>query len=137
MAGLTHEQIEALFGQHRMGPKVFKHFARIKKEFEDLTHRVKDLVPGCPMQTIAIRKLVEAKNEATLGYLTYVVEHPEEFPGGIITDEMIQAELQEGKDYASSIDLEGDVLGVCIGALMDKFGSPKATRIFQAALRES
>ena len=74
MAGYTEKQIEDVFGQHKMGDKTFAKFSAIKAKFKELALWVKENVPDCPRQTISINKLVEAKDAATMGFLTSRVE---------------------------------------------------------------
>lgn len=74
MPGYSKQDIADLFGQHKMNDEEFTHFAAIKKKFEVLSDEILDLVPGCPLQTTAINKLFEAKNCATMGYLTDLVK---------------------------------------------------------------
>lgn len=71
--GYTHERIEKLFNTHKLPPEVQKKFRDLKKSFEDLAHHVIDETPSSPHQTIAINKIIEAKDAACLGYITSVM----------------------------------------------------------------
>lgn len=72
--GMTHQEVDDLFGSHKMDADQTHHFEKIKRGFADLAHLVLDLVPGGPMQERAIRKLFEAKNEASCGFIVHLQE---------------------------------------------------------------
>ena len=74
MAGHSEQDIDDIFGSHKMDDKTFEQFQEIKAKFKDLAQWVKQNVPGCPLQTTAINKLFEAKNAATVGFLMHEVQ---------------------------------------------------------------
>lgn len=69
-SGLSHQDIDDLFGNHVMTSAETLNFMAIKQAFSEMAH--KNLVPQGPMQTRAIRKLFEAKNEATCGFIVHL-----------------------------------------------------------------
>jgi hypothetical protein len=80
MSRYSVEDIEAVFGQHKMGEITFAKFSEIKGKFRELALWVKENVPPCDRQTLCLDKLIEAKDCATMGFLTEAVK------AGINTD---------------------------------------------------
>lgn len=75
--GYTHDRISQLFTIRNLSPAEREQFLALKAAFEKLAHDVVDLTPSSPHQTIAINKLIEAKDAACLGFITTQVEVPQ------------------------------------------------------------
>ena len=74
MAGYTEQDIRDSFGHHKMGDKTFAKFSQIKMKFLELSLWIKENVPNCPRQTTCINLLIDAKDKATMGFLTEAVK---------------------------------------------------------------
>lgn len=73
-AGYDHDRVAKMFSTRNLSPEERESFLWLKKAFEDLAHTVLDKTPSSPHQTIAINKLIEAKDAATLGFITSMPE---------------------------------------------------------------
>ena len=72
--GYNHDRVSQLFSTRQLSDEERSKFIALKGYFEDLAHRVLDLTPPTPHQTIAINKLIEAKDAACLGFITSLEE---------------------------------------------------------------
>lgn len=71
--GYTVDQIEHLFAHHPLDPELQGKFDGLKRGFKDLAILVKTVVPDCPDQTAAIRKIIEAKDAACRGLVSATI----------------------------------------------------------------
>lgn len=78
--GYTHERITQVFTTRKLSDEEMAKFIALKKDFENMCHKVLDETPTTPHQTIAINKIIEAKDAACLGFITYVPETVESTP---------------------------------------------------------
>jgi hypothetical protein len=71
--GYTEERIKHFFATHKLDEETRERFLALKKSFENMAHVISVNVPGCPHQTIAINKLIEAKDAACLALITETI----------------------------------------------------------------
>lgn len=78
----SKEDVEDLFGQHKMTDEQFAEFQKIKNRFQDLATEVFGRIPEGHLRTKAIEFLFMAKNHATMAYLTDIVRKERHVPEG-------------------------------------------------------
>ena len=103
--GYSHERISAYFGTHKLPEDLYQRFVKIKGLFEELAHQVLDLTPPSPHQTIAINKIIEAKDAAALGMI--VVEMTK-VPASDTLEGQEAGDVEGGEGSAEPSEVSGD-----------------------------
>lgn len=68
--GYTEERVRTLFSTKSLSDSEKALFLELKYQFEVLAMYVLKNTPNTPHQTIAINKIIEAKDAACLGFIT-------------------------------------------------------------------